>query len=410
MLSSSAIVQWFPDRATETWRPTTLDRINKSEKFLEDVLAASPELMGLESRRSGIRGPFRAFQQVGLDTPSGRTIFPDIVLLSASGHMVVVEVKLYINSELRDRAVIAQIIDYASSFAALAEEQLLDMFSNDDACFSTWTDLIQHLFPEDLGYEELAATLLGRIHDGELNLVIACDKIPPALPEIVAGIASQKTLGFDLDLTAIVPFVRETPEPTEIMFVPTTRLETEIVSRTAVTVTYRTGDTPPSINVQTTTPDIIIDSVKGKKWTPGEVEEAFTGQGSRVQAELLQFAKASSAEGQFVPPGRRLNPVFGFFVTGYIPSGAKRRRVVFSSVLGWGDGVSLFLNSVEELLPSGVYEEYLKRLKDIFGNAVNTESKATDLPSTALSPNMEAFKQLMLWLKAELDSPSDRVK
>lgn len=81
------------------------------------TLAASPELMGLESRRTGIRAPFHMLRQVSMQTPSGRSIAPDLVMFAASGHVVVVEVKRWVNPELKDRAVIAQIIDYASSFA-----------------------------------------------------------------------------------------------------------------------------------------------------------------------------------------------------------------------------------------------------------------------------------------------------
>ncbi len=120
-----SIVLWLPSGRTERWQPTTLDRLNKSEEFFEEALVNAPELMRLESRRTGVRGPLRIFRQLSMQTPSGRGIFPDIVVLAASGHVIVVEVKRYVNPELRDRAVIAQIIDYASSFAALPEQNEL---------------------------------------------------------------------------------------------------------------------------------------------------------------------------------------------------------------------------------------------------------------------------------------------
>jgi len=54
---------------------------------------------------------------------------------------VVVEVKRHGNQELRDRAVIAQILDYASSFADLSDEQLIEMFGEQHEDL-TWADLI----------------------------------------------------------------------------------------------------------------------------------------------------------------------------------------------------------------------------------------------------------------------------
>ena len=103
------------------------------------------------------------------------------------------------------------------------------------------------------------------MRDGELNLVIACDKIPPGLPDVVAGIASQSALGFDLDLVEVVPYVREVSDTAEIMFVPSTRLATEIVARTAVTVTYRQGDARPSTSVELTSLEEVAEGIRNAK-------------------------------------------------------------------------------------------------------------------------------------------------
>ncbi|MCY2989223.1 MAG: hypothetical protein NTY19_15320 [Planctomycetota bacterium] len=265
-MAPQVVVRWNPLGNTERWQPTTLDRLNKDEKFFEEVLAGNVELLGLESRRTGIHGPFAIWRQLDLETPSGRSISPDIVILAASGHVIVVEVKRYVNPELRDRAVIAQIIDYASSFAALSEQQATQVFGEGED--TTWTELVQRYFPNDPISDELAGVFLERLQSGELNLVIACDKIPAGLPDVVSGIASQRALGFDLDLVEVVPFVRESTETAEILFVPSTRLATEIVSRTAVTVTYRQGDQRPSTTVQTTPIDVVVKrdiSVKRKR-------------------------------------------------------------------------------------------------------------------------------------------------
>jgi hypothetical protein len=261
-MTPQLVVRWIPSGEAQRWQPITLDRVNKDEKFFEDVLAGNPALLGLESRRSGIHGPFFIWQQLDMQTPSGRAISPDIVILAASGHVIVVEVKRYVNPELRNRAVIAQIIDYASSFAAVSEQQATEIFGGGND--ATWTELVQRWFPDDARPDELAAVLLARLQSGELNLVIACDRIPPGLPDVVAGIASQRALGFDLDLVEVVPFVCETTDTAEILFVPSTRLATEIVSRTAVTVTYRQGDQRPSTTVQTTPIEEIMDTVTGK--------------------------------------------------------------------------------------------------------------------------------------------------
>ena len=272
-MRSRGIVGWSAPGEFERWSPTTLDQLGKSEEFLEDVLASSPELLLLESRRTGIRGPFKIFRQTSMRTPSGRRISPDIVILAASGHVIVVEVKLSVNPELKDRAVIAQIVDYASSFAALTEPQCVELFGTAET--STWTDCVEQFFPGDAAPDELAEVLFERMQRGELNLVIACDKVPAGLPDVVAGIATQSALGFELDLLEVVPYVSEISETGKILFVPSTRLATEIVSRTAVTVTYREGDSKPSTKVETTSIDNIEAGLKSaKRGAPRQAKRA----------------------------------------------------------------------------------------------------------------------------------------
>ena len=205
MQPNSSLVLWSSSGTTR-YLPRRLRSLGKDEEFLEEVLATHPELLGLENRRTGIYGPFVYFRQVSLKTPAGREIYPDIVFLSKSGHFIVVEVKLGDNSELKDRDVIAQIIDYASSFAALNDQELVDVLDKSFALTGSWSEFIKERFPEESEPEELASEMRRRIAAGEINLVIACDRIPPGLPEIVKGIAVQQSTSFALDLTEVTPF------------------------------------------------------------------------------------------------------------------------------------------------------------------------------------------------------------
>ncbi len=99
----STIAVQGPEGAVALWEPATLRQLGKDEAYLEAALSATPQLLCLESKRTGIYGPFAVFNQVELETPQGRTIYPDIALLAASGDVVIVEVKLFDNPELRDR-------------------------------------------------------------------------------------------------------------------------------------------------------------------------------------------------------------------------------------------------------------------------------------------------------------------
>ena len=119
------------------------------EKFLEDLVASRPDLLGIGGwdDETDIEGPFHAFRQLSLHALNGRSIAPDLVLLSRSGHIVVVEVKLSDNPELRDRQVVAQLLEYAASFAQYTEDECLALFGGKACGVATWAAFVQTLFP-----------------------------------------------------------------------------------------------------------------------------------------------------------------------------------------------------------------------------------------------------------------------
>ena len=93
-----ATIVTYTSHGTKTvWSPTTLDQMGKNESYLESVIAETPELLRLETRGTGVYGPYAVFRQLRFTTPQAREIIPDILLLSASGDIIVVEVKLSSN-------------------------------------------------------------------------------------------------------------------------------------------------------------------------------------------------------------------------------------------------------------------------------------------------------------------------
>jgi hypothetical protein len=166
---------------TQRVLPTTLHDLGKSEEYLEEIIAAHPELLELEPLKTGIHGPFTIFRQRDLWNALEKSIVPDILLFSASGHVIIVEVKLSNNQELRDRRVVAQIIDYSGAFVDRSEDELLDVFSVGRTSAQSWEELIGSLFPGEVHIENIANRILSRLTTGEIDMVIACDKAPLGL-------------------------------------------------------------------------------------------------------------------------------------------------------------------------------------------------------------------------------------
>ncbi len=405
------IVRRTPDGRYEEWVPTTLDAIGKTEEYLEAALAEVPGLLRLETLRSGIRGPYAVFRQLSFQTPQERAIQPDITLLTSSGHFVVVEVKRFVNPELRDRRVIAQIVDYASAFASLRHEDLLSAFTPVEGARNwTWPDFVANCFPGFPESGELAEELASKVHSGRIHLVIACDKAPHGLDEVVRGIATQNALGFDLELLEVTPYVRSPNEPDDVLFVPRVRLKTEIVARTAITVTYQEGQARPAVEVKTTSLEEIEEGIRlaetgqsraGRVWSEQEIEEAVRQDGDPTLRALLEFARQHSAGGQVVAPGRKVSPTFGFYVETEKDDGHAQRYMLFRCTAGW-NMMTIYLATPRDLGGEKLGAEFAERLGSIFGPSAIGDKKEPWIELEEVSRHLEEFKNTVLWVQGAL--------
>ena len=59
----NTIVTYGADGTKTAWLPATLDEIGKGEQYLEPIIAETPELLLLETRRTGVYGPYAVFRQ-----------------------------------------------------------------------------------------------------------------------------------------------------------------------------------------------------------------------------------------------------------------------------------------------------------------------------------------------------------
>jgi len=247
------------DGASRPWRSTTLRQIGKDESFLEQIVAADPGLLGLNPYETGVGGHVVAFRQKLLSTPDGRTVIPDIVLLTDTGHVVVVEAKLGDNPELRGRAVVAQVVTYAASVANLDDAEALDWLGEEED--SSWSDLVRRIFPAVPEPDRLAEALRRRMRDAEIHLIIVCDAVPDGLRELVKAVAGQAALGaFQLHVVELAPYVADGVEG--VLLVPNENARTEIVSRTAVTVNYVAGTQQPAVSVVASSVDEVEQAIK----------------------------------------------------------------------------------------------------------------------------------------------------
>jgi hypothetical protein len=238
---------------TARWSPRTVGELGPDfdETYLERRIEERPELLGLEDRDAHIAGPFRAFRQLVLETPTGQIAKPDLVFLTHSGHVVVVEVKLESNRELWGREVVAQVLDYAASLSTYEEQDLVKLFAPELPARARFVDVVRRLFPQD-DAAAISEALLRRLRGADIQVVIACDRAPDELNDYVKAVSAQRALGaYAIRVVEVVPYIRDGAGASEVMLVPGAITKTEIVMRTSIEVVNR-PDGKVSVNVETT--------------------------------------------------------------------------------------------------------------------------------------------------------------
>ncbi len=288
---------------TRAWTPTTIRALGKNEDYLEGLIGKAPELLGLEDLRTHVKGPYAAFHQLEVETPLGNVIAPDIVFLTQSGHVVVVEVKLADNQGLKGRDVVAQVVDYAASIARYTEQELTELFDRELPSGSRFSDLVRKHLPTCSAPAQLAAEVVRKIRAAEIHLVVACDEAPEGLREFVASVTAQQALGsYELRVCELTPFIGPSGAAGDVFLVPTGMVRTEVVARTVVEVTGVQAESQ-RVSAKVTPQDEVQANVA-----------AVTGVPAVTQP---QIAGAVEAYSRMVEPGTKVtgsNPTYRFVV------------------------------------------------------------------------------------------------
>ncbi len=175
----------------------------------------------------------------------------DLLLVSESGRIALVETKMSYNPEKR-RAVLAQILEYALRLQDLDAEALLPL-----------PDVPATRQPSPADVE-------GHLSEGDFLLVIAGDRIDPRVARLSRGVLGDNlTLPWDLALVDVALFERasrgRSAEPPDRLLVPTLvgRVQPEIRQVVRVS-TDEDGET--TVKVEHVTPSTAGDGTSRRKW------------------------------------------------------------------------------------------------------------------------------------------------
>jgi hypothetical protein len=201
-----------------------------------------------------------------------------------------------------------------------------------------------------------------------------------------------------------------------IMFVPNVRLSTEIVARTAVSVSVDTGTQQSVVNVKTTSVEEIEEDLeaaahgatrrsKGRMWTDQEIEDVFIGSDDPTVRDLFVFAKAEGFKGRFQSDGPKVSPAFGFYLRVRRPSGAEGGSQVFNCVDDGGNAILVYLNNWPAAAVSAEDLDAFKAdLRALFGPAVNVDVKDVKIELPLLADKLDGFKEVIRRMQRRIDA------
>ncbi len=326
-----------------------LDRVDLTDKtinegWLQQLVFEHPSVLPIDDFDES----FRPLIPIGREVESGAGPI-DVLLVSPSATLTIVETKLWRNPESR-RQVVAQIIDYAAALARWSYEHLDEVTR---ACQhkSLW-ELVQGVgVPGEARTEgEFVDAAVRNLRQGRFLLLLVGDGIREEVEQMVGFVQSQPQLQFTLGMVELQIFERVGRN--ERLVVPSVIARTAEVTRSVVEVNVAPET---RVEVQVTVPGNDAATTRAK------LDE------DRFFADLAKVDRLDDTDIDFV---RAVKSVFEadprFYVTfGQKSLMIKRRRLmpgVPSTVIGFFSGGRVFIGWLGQQSPdSGAAAELSRR-------------------------------------------------
>lgn len=250
-----------PDDDGTPLNPILLGAPPFDEKRLQALLAAHPHMLPIP----GSMAKHAPLIPLGSEVPSsaGRM---DLLCVSPTGHLTVVETKLWKNPEARRKAVV-QVLDYAAALATWEYEELnaAVMRPHGDGA-SIWSRVAPHT---DLSEAQFIDTVNRQLQQGAFLLLIVGDGIHERAETLTEYVQRVPHLHFSLHLIALSLYQLHSDKDWPLLVYPETVARTTEIERAVVTVQTPDGNPPPVVHVDA--PEPSPSSTRGPSLTP----EAF---------------------------------------------------------------------------------------------------------------------------------------
>lgn len=169
------------------------------ERWLQELIFKNPSLLPMAQIEPGLGELIPICMELPL-----RCGYLDNLFLTPDGDIVIVEVKLWRNPEMR-RAVLAQALDYASALFSMSYEELdAAVRKADGANGRTVFEIADG--PETLEEPEFIDALINRLKTGRIVVIVAGDGIRGELEKLVEQLQTHAGFRFTFALVELALF------------------------------------------------------------------------------------------------------------------------------------------------------------------------------------------------------------
>lgn len=243
------------------------------EAWLQELLEAEPALLPVTDIDERIQEPL-----ISLGCEIGTSAGPiDNLFISKNGYLVVVETKLWRNSEAR-RKVVAQILDYATHLRRWDYGKLQDEWRKQTKSEGS---LWEHVRPEDWDEPEWIDRVNDNLSAGRMVLLIVGDGIRSRASMLAEAMSGHPDFQFRLGMVELRLY--EVSDG-QIMAIPTTLARTREIERAIVRIEQKT-EADVAVTVETP-----LKAVEKKRTVSVLTEEAFLAELRRSTAKGTQNA------------------------------------------------------------------------------------------------------------------------
>ncbi len=169
------------------------------ERWLQELIFNNPSLLPMDQIEPGLGELIPVCMELPL-----RCGYLDNLFLTPDGDVVIVEVKLWRNPEMR-RAVLAQALDYASALFSMSYEELDAAVRKADGAYGrTMFEIADG--PETLEEPDFIDALINRLKTGRIVVIVAGDGIRGELEKLVEQLQTHAGFRFTFALVELALF------------------------------------------------------------------------------------------------------------------------------------------------------------------------------------------------------------